>query len=166
MKGHPSKLASLQPSLQASKLCFWRLLLCPAWIQLSCLFPSLHSSVRTEWMSPPLIPRIQLKLPGLPGDLTWQRLAAPFLSPLAVVDAHFKAIHSILPTRERLHRTRQVPSSACLHCPVPIEDGLHFFTTCRRVAAAWDYLLHQAIMVLGLALTNQFSFVSGLASCT
>jgi len=58
-------------------------------------------------------------------------------------------------TRERRHRFRDAPSPACLRCPAPVEDGLHFFTTCPRVAGAWDYLLHRACMVLGAALTNQ-----------
>jgi len=57
-------------------------------------------------------------------------------------------------TRERRHRFRESPSPACLHCPAPVEEGLHFFTSCPRVAGAWDFLFHRACMVLGEALTN------------
>jgi hypothetical protein len=43
-------------------------------------------------------------------------------------------------------------------CPALVEDGLHFFTSCPRVARAWDNVLHRAILVSGLALTNRTLF--------
>jgi len=35
-----------------------------------------------------------------------------------------------------------------------VEDSLHFFTSCPRVAGAWDFLIQRACMVLGAALNN------------
>jgi hypothetical protein len=63
---------------------------------------------------------------------------------------------------ERRYRFEDAPSSACPHCPAPVEDSLHLFTTCLRVAGAWDYLLHRAILVSGMALANS-SLLPGLA---
>ena len=106
------------------------------------------------WMSDPPPPRIVRTRPHLPWDLTWLRLAGPHLPPQSV-DAHFHLLHNILPTRERQHRIAVIPSPDCPLCPGQVEDILHFFTSCRRVAGAWDFLLHRAIMGLGLALTNE-----------
>jgi hypothetical protein len=39
-----------------------------------------------------------------------------------------------------------------------VEDSLHFFTSCPRVAGAWDNILHRAILLSGLALTNRSLF--------
>jgi hypothetical protein len=69
-------------------------------------------------------------------------------------DLHFRVLHDLLPTMERRHRFRVVPSPNCSTCPGRVEDGLHFFTSCSRVAGAWDYVLHRAIMVSGMALNN------------
>ena len=99
-------------------------------------------------------PRIERAKPDLPWDSIWQRLAWPSLPPQSV-DRHFQVLHNTLATRERQHRARAVPSPDCPHCPGQVEDVLHFFTGCRRVAGAWDFLLHRAIMGLGMALTNE-----------
>jgi hypothetical protein len=115
------------------------------------------SRLYKDWLTDLPLPRIQLKLPLLPWDLVWKRLAAPLLPPLEV-DLHFRALHNILLTMERRHRFGDAPSSACPHCPAPVEDSLHLFTTCPRVAGAWDYLLHRAILVSGMALTNSSLF--------
>jgi hypothetical protein len=62
--------------------------------------------------------------------------------------------HDLLPTIERRHRYGLTPFPTCSRCPGRVEDGLHFFTSCPRVACAWDYGLHRAIMVSGIALNN------------
>jgi hypothetical protein len=36
-----------------------------------------------------------------------------------------------------------------------VEDSLHYFTFCPRVAGAWDNIHHRLILVPGLDLTNQ-----------
>ena len=115
------------------------------------------SRIYKDWMADQPLPRIQLKLPLLPWDLIWKRLATPFLPPLAV-DLHFRALHNLLLTMERKHRFGTVPSPVCPRCPALVEDSLHFFTSCPRVAGAWDNLLHRAILVSGLALTNRSLF--------
>jgi hypothetical protein len=121
------------------------------------------SRLYKDWQTDLPLHRIQLKLPLLPWDLVWKRLAAPLLPPLEV-DLHFRALHNILLTMERRNRFGDAPSSACPHCPAPVEDSLHLFTTCPRVAGAWDYLLHRAILVSGMALTNSSLFLlPGLA---
>jgi hypothetical protein len=106
-----------------------------------------------DWMADTPPPRVQLKHPLLPWDLIWKRLATPALPPMAT-DLHFRVLHDLLPTMERRHRFRVVPSPNCSTCPGRVEDGLHFFTSCSRVAGAWDYVLHRAIMVSGMALNN------------
>jgi hypothetical protein len=115
------------------------------------------SRLYKDWLTDLPLPRIQLKLPLLPWDLVWKRLAAPLLPPLEV-DLHFRALHNLLLTMERRHRFGDAPSSACPHCPALVEDSLHLFTSCPRVAGAWDYLLHRAILVSGMALTNSSLF--------
>jgi hypothetical protein len=106
-----------------------------------------------DWMTDTPLPRVQLKHPLLPWDLIWQRLATPALPPMAT-DLHFRVLHDLLPTMERRHRFGVIPSPICSRCPGRVEDGLHFFTSCSRVAGAWDYVLHRAIMVSGMALNN------------
>jgi hypothetical protein len=118
------------------------------------------SCIYRDWMEDQPLPRIQTKLPLLPWDLIWKRLAAPFLPPVAV-DLHFRALHNLLLTMERRHRFRDAPSPACPRCPALVEDSLHFFTSCPRVAGAWDNVLHRAILVSGLALTNRSLFYLG-----
>ena len=115
------------------------------------------SRLYKDWLTDLPLSRIQLKLPLLPWDLVWKRLAAPLLPPLEV-DLHFRALHNLLLTMERRHRFGDAPSSACPHCPALVEDSLHLFTSCPRVAGAWDYLLHRAILVSGMALTNSSLF--------
>jgi hypothetical protein len=89
------------------------------------------SRLYKDWLTDLPLPCIQLKLPLLPWDLVWKRLAAPLLPPLEV-DLHFRALHNILLTMERRHRFGDAPSSACPHCSAPVEDSLHLFTTCPR----------------------------------
>ena len=115
------------------------------------------SNIYRDWMVNQPPPRIQQKLPLLPWDLTWKRLSGPLLPPEAV-DLHFRALHNILLTMERRHRFGDAPSPHCPRCPTLVEDSLHFFTSCPRVAGAWDNLLHRAILVSGLALTNRSLF--------
>ena len=115
------------------------------------------SSIYRDWMVDQPPPRIQLQLPLLPWDLIWKRLSDPFLPPEAV-DLHFRALHNILLTMERRHRFGDAPSPHCPRCPTLVEDSLHFFTSCPRVAGAWDNILHRAILVSGLALTNRSLF--------
>ncbi len=74
------------------------------------------------------------------------------------VDLHFRALHNILLTMERRHRFGDAPSPHCPRCPTLVEDSLNFFTSCPRVAGAWDNILHRAILLSGLALTNRSLF--------
>ena len=115
------------------------------------------SNIYRDWMVDQPLPRIQLQLPLLPWDLVWKRLSGPFLPPEAV-DLHFRALHNILLTMERRHRFGDSPSPHCPRCPTLVEDSLHFFTSCPRVAGAWDNILHRAILLSGLALTNRSLF--------
>ena len=119
------------------------------------------SNIYRDWMVNQPPPRIQQKLPLLPWDLTWKRLSGPLLPPEAV-DLHFRALHNILLTMERRHRFGDAPSPHCPRCPTLVEDSLHFFTSCPRVAGAWDNILHRAILVSGLALTNRSLFYLGV----
>jgi len=94
--------------------------------------------------------------PGSPAG-GCEALSGPFLPPEAV-DLHFRALHNILLTMERRHRFGDSPSPHCPRCPTLVEDSLHFFTSCPRVAGAWDNILHRAILLSGLALTNRSLF--------
>jgi hypothetical protein len=58
-------------------------------------------------------------------------------------------LHNILPLQVRRHRFGMVASPACPRCAAPVEDVLHFFTACPRVAAAWEFLLFRAAVCLG-----------------
>jgi len=90
------------------------------------LAASRSSLIYKNWMADPPRPRVEQKLPALPWDLIWKRLATPSI-PLLSADLHFRVLHDILMTRERRHRFRDAPSPACLRCPAPVEDGLQFF---------------------------------------
>jgi hypothetical protein len=61
-----------------------------------------------------------------------------------LVDVGFSYLHIILPLLVRRHRFSLSASPTCLRCGAAVEDVLHFFTACLRVAEAWEALLFAA----------------------
>jgi len=98
-------------------------------------------------------PKIKLRLPGLPWNRIWGRLALPSL-PQGLFEAGFNLLNNILPTGERRHRLRLVASPACDHCQAPLDNILHAFTGCTRVSEAWEYLVFTASRLLGGPVTD------------
>ncbi len=49
------------------------------------------------------------------------------------VDLHFWSLRNLLLPMEHRHRLQDVPSPTYPHWPAPVEDSLHFFTSCPRV---------------------------------
>ena len=98
-------------------------------------------------------PKIQNRLPSFPWNRIWGRLALPSL-PQSLREVGFNLISNILPTGERRHRLRIAPSPACNHCAATHDNIIHTFTSCRRVAEAWESLLYKACCLLGGPVTD------------
>ncbi len=97
--------------------------------------------IYSKFASIPPRPKVEARLTDLPWHFVWCRLGLRTL-PAEAVDAAFSALHNILPLQVRRHRFRTVPSPACPRCALPVEDVLHFFTACSRVASAWEFLCY------------------------
>jgi len=110
--------------------------------------------VYLELKADPLSPKIEARLPALGWNRIWCRLAVTGLPPL-VVDVGFSYLHNILPLQVRLHRFAMAASPACLRCGAAMEDVLHFFTVCPRVADAWAVLSLAAGRALGGAIPDR-----------
>jgi hypothetical protein len=123
-------------------------------VEAGSLLDTKSALVYKAWTETTPTPRIERIQPDLPWDLTWPRLAGPFLDPPAV-DLHFSLLHGLLPVQARLHRLQLAASATCLHCPAMEADILHSFTQCPRVAPAWAFLLFRATLALGVALTDR-----------
>ena len=93
-------------------------------------------------------PKICLRLQAYPWPRIWGRLALPAL-PQPLFEAGFNFINNILPTEERRHRLRLAASPACTFCGAALDNLVHAFTACRRVAEAWECLLLRASRLLG-----------------
>jgi hypothetical protein len=92
--------------------------------------------------------KIETKMPDISWSRTWTYLQTAGLLSLAV-DVVFSLEHNILPLRARLHRIGVAETAACSHCGAAVEDQLHFFTACPRVAVAWAALATVVGRVLG-----------------
>jgi exonuclease III len=123
-------------------------------VDTSCLRDTRSALVYKELMTDPPPPRVETSLPHLPWERIWPRLADPLL-PALPVDHHFSLLHNILPIPTRLFRLKMAPAPTCLFCTAPVADVLHVFTACRRVTAAWNYLLCRATLLLGLRLSDE-----------
>jgi len=106
------------------------------------------------WRPEPPVPKIQLKLPGLPWRRIWGRLALPSL-PQSLHEVGYGLLNNILPTGERRHRLRLVASPACDFCQRPLDNVLHAFTACVKVTEAWESLLVVASRLLGGAIPDE-----------
>jgi len=96
---------------------------------------------------------VEARVGDIPWWLAWGRLATHGL-PGQAVDVAFMALHNILPLQVRRHRLRLSPSAACERCGV-VEDVLHFFTACPRVAEAWSYLVWRASLAIGSPVSDR-----------
>ena len=85
----------------------------------------------------------------------WSRVDSPMLEPGARQTV-WRAIHNILPTRERLARmritdknTRQVISAICNRCDLrEVDDVVHMFTSCVLVREAWCWVRRRLLEML------------------
>jgi len=106
------------------------------------------AAIYIEFTSTPPPPKVEAHLPDLPWSRIWGRLALGGLPP-QLAEIGFSYLNNILPLQVRRHRLRKVASPACERCGSPVEDVLHFFTACPRVAAAWECLLFYICRLLG-----------------
>jgi hypothetical protein len=104
-------------------------------------------AIYKDFMSSPPPPKVEVKVEDIPWWLAWGRLAIQDL-PATAVDVAFMALHNILPLRVRKHRFGMEPSPACLRCG-EVEDVLHFFTACPRVADSWAYVAWRVSLTMG-----------------
>jgi len=105
--------------------------------------------VYKDFLSSPPPPKVEVRVGDIPWWLAWGRLAIRGL-PAVAVDVAFMALHNILPIQVRRHRLGLAPSPNCQRCGgVEVEDGLHFFTSCPRVAAVWAYLVWKVALAVG-----------------
>jgi hypothetical protein len=104
--------------------------------------------IYSEFLSTPPPPKVEYNRPRIGWPQVWSHLATIGL-PQAAVDVGFSAIHNILPLQIRRHRLRITPSPACRRCGAAMEDVIHFFTACPRVADAWSALATIAGRTLG-----------------
>ena len=104
--------------------------------------------VYREMVSTPPTPKVEARFPDLPWRVAWSRLATPGL-PRQAVDTLFSCLHNILPLQSRRFRLNLAPTAACLHCQAAVEDPVHFFTVCPRVADAWACLATAVARFLG-----------------
>jgi hypothetical protein len=84
-------------------------------------------------MLPPL--KVEAKRPELGWRRIWLNLHTVGL-PLLAVDIMFCMIHNVLPIQACRHRLGVADSAACRRCDAAVEDKVHFFTGCPRVADA------------------------------
>jgi hypothetical protein len=120
---------------------------------------SAFKSIYMEFMETPPPPTIEAKLPDLTWRWVWGRLAQAGL-PALLVDVGFSYLHNILPLQVRRHWLSLSASPACLRCGAAVEDVLHFFTACPRVAEAWEALLFAATRVLGPTTDRKLLFLA------
>ena len=104
-------------------------------------------AIYSDFMSTPPLPKIEAKILDIPWWLAWGRLAIRGL-PGQAVDVAFMALHNILPLQVRRHRLGLAPTPNCLRCGA-VEDVVHFFTVCPRVANAWALLATKFVLATG-----------------
>jgi hypothetical protein len=117
-------------------------------VSVSSLGEATAAGIYADLVSTPPPPKVEGRIPDLPWSLIWSRLSLKAL-PASAVDVGFSALHNILPLQVRRHRFNIVPTPACPRCQAPVEDVVHFFTNCPRVAEAWEFLAHRAALCLG-----------------
>jgi hypothetical protein len=117
-------------------------------VSVSSLGEATAAGIYADLVSTPPPPKVEGRIPDLPWSLIWSRLSLKAL-PASAVDVGFSALHNILPLQVRRHRFNIVPTPACPRCQAPVEDVVHFFTGCPRVAEAWEFLAHRAALCLG-----------------
>ena len=85
----------------------------------------------------------------------WDRVASPMLDPMAR-QVVWRAIHNILPTRERQSRlglreqdNRQVVNSNCNRCAQrSLDNVVHMFAECSLVREAWTWTRRRVLSLL------------------
>ena len=83
----------------------------------------------------------------------WSRVDSPMIEPMAR-QVVWRAVHNILPTRERYHRMgifdgRQVTSPICNRCNLREVDTVsHMFTGCVLVREAWCWVRRRLLDLL------------------
>ena len=85
----------------------------------------------------------------------WARVASPMVEPDAR-QVMWRALHDILPTRERIKRMglsdldgRQVTSAYCNRCDLRAVDNVtHMFSECKLVREAWCWVRRRLLDLL------------------
>ena len=110
-------------------------------------------------------PRVEYKemfrvVSGKQWETIWARVASPMLDPMAR-EVVWRAIHNLLPTRERQLRlglrdwtkngnaARQVTDANCKRCNLrKVDDVTHMFTECGLVREAWCWVRGRLLTML------------------
>ena len=106
------------------------------------------ADIYAAFMDTPPPPKVVVRRPELPWAIIWQRLWRPPLA-LEAANISFQLLHNILPVRARLARWGQPAAATCPLCPGVIEDTLHVFVRCPRIAALWEQLLAALVVHTG-----------------
>ena len=104
-------------------------------------------AIYKEFLSSPPPPKVEARLGDIPWWLAWGRLATAGM-PGQAVDVAFMALHNILPLQVRRFRFGLAATPDCQVCGA-VEDVLHFFVSCPRVADAWAYLAWRVTLAIG-----------------
>ena len=99
--------------------------------------------------------------PGVDFGPVWERLYSPLLG-ADEKEITFLAIHNKLPVPERLFRIGMKKDPYCLHCPnAVVGDIEHFFCSCTRSVAAWQWLKGRLILLsTGATSTSNLEFLN------
>ena len=104
--------------------------------------------IYAAFMDTPPPPKVTVRRPELPWATIWARLWGPRAA-REEADTQFQLIHNILPARGRLARFGVEAAGHCPRCPGVIEDLVHIFTRCPRVAAVWQQLVASLVAATG-----------------
>ena len=105
------------------------------------LLAASSKNIYSTFMDSPPPPKITFKWPDLPWASIWGRLWASRLV-TEEADVSFQLLHDVLPLRGRLARFGVEAAAFCPRCPHQVvEDSLHLFTACARVAELWQQLV-------------------------
>ena len=105
-------------------------------------------------------PKVVADYPLVNYKVVWKRLQYWSLAS-EEYECLFLLIHNKLPVLERLHRVGLREDPFCQLCPgQQISDTLHYFTSCQRTKAIWDWVKLQVNQVSDTYLSSNWEFIN------